>query len=153
MTVNRRKKSVKHRGSHTCGWGFKKKHRGAGNRGGRGMAGSGKRADQRKPSILKEYGNTYFGKRGFYKHNKTIIKSVNVSYLEQHLPSLIAKKLVKEENNSYIVNLKDLGYDKLLGSGRITKKFIITAESASKKVVERVKKLGGEVILPSESSE
>ncbi len=153
MTVNRRKKSVKHRGSHTCGWGFKKKHRGAGNRGGRGMAGSGKRADQRKPSILKEYGNTYFGKRGFYKHNKTIIKSINVSYLEEHLPSLIAKKLVKEENNSYVVNLKDLGYDKLLGSGRITKKFIITAESASKKVVERVKKLGGEVILPSETSE
>jgi large subunit ribosomal protein L15 len=73
-----------------------------------------------------------------------------VSYLEQHLPNLIAKKLVKEENNGYVVNLKDLGYDKLLGSGRITKKFIITAESASKKVVERVKKLGGEVILPSE---
>jgi large subunit ribosomal protein L15 len=150
MTVNRRKKNVKQRGSHTCGWGFKKKHRGAGNRGGRGMAGSGKRADQRKPSILKEYGNTYFGKRGFYKHNKTIIKAINVSYIEQHLPNLIAKKLVKEENNSYVVNLKDLGYDKLLGSGRITKKFIITAESASKKVVERVKKLGGEVILPSE---
>ena len=54
MTVNRRKKVVKQRGSHTHGWGSKKKHRGAGNRGGRGMAGSGKRADQRKPSILKE---------------------------------------------------------------------------------------------------
>lgn len=153
MTVNRRKKNVKQRGSHTHGWGSKKKHRGSGNRGGFGMAGSGKRADQRKPSILKEYGNTYFGKKGFYKHNKTITKAVNVSYLEQHLPSLIAKKLVKEENNSYVINLKDLGYDKLLGSGRITKKFIITAESASKKVVERVKKLGGDVILPSETSE
>ncbi len=150
MTVNRRKKVVKQRGSHTHGWGSKKKHRGAGNRGGRGMAGSGKRADQRKPSILKEYGNTYFGKKGFYKHNKTIIKAINASYLEEHLNDLLAKKLIKEENNSYTVNLKDLGYDKLLGSGRITKKFIITAESASKKVVERVKKLGGEVILPSE---
>ncbi len=150
MTVNRRKKVVKQRGSHTHGWGSKKKHRGAGNRGGRGMAGSGKRADQRKPSILKEYGNTYFGKKGFYKHNKSVVKAVNVSYLEEHLPELLAKKLIKEENNSFIVNLKDLGYDKLLGSGRITKKFMIIAESASKKVVERVKKLGGEVILPSE---
>lgn len=153
MTVNRRKKVVKQRGSHTHGWGSKKKHRGAGNRGGRGMAGSGKRADQRKPSIFKEYGNTYFGKKGFYKHNARIVKAINVSYIEEHLPSLIAKKLIKEENNSYIINLKDLGYDKLLGSGRITKKFIITAESASKKVVERVKKLGGQVILSSETSE
>ncbi len=150
MTVNRRKKVVKQRGSHTHGWGSKKKHRGAGNRGGRGMAGSGKRADQRKPSILKEYGNTYFGKKGFHNHNPRIVKAVNVSYLEEHLNDLLAKKLIKEENNSYTVNLKDLGYDKLLGSGRLTKKFIITAESASKKVVERVKKLGGEVILPSE---
>jgi len=153
MTVNRRKKNVRQRGSHTHGWGSKKKHRGAGNRGGRGMSGSGKRADQRKPSILKEYGNTYFGRKGFTKHNKTIIKAVNVSYLEEHLPSLIAKKLVKEENKGYVINLKDLGYDKLLGSGKITKKFIITVESASKKVVERVKKLGGEVILPFETSE
>lgn len=153
MTVNRRKKNVRQRGSHTHGWGFKKKHRGAGNRGGRGMAGSGKRADQRKPSIFKEYGGDYFGRKGFYKHNPRIIKAVNVSYLEEHLPELISKKLIKEENNSYIINLKDLGYDKLLGSGKITKKFIITAETASKKVVERVKKLGGEVILPSETSE
>ena len=41
-----------------------KKRRGAGNRGGRGMAGSGKRADQKKPTILKLYGSSYFGKRG-----------------------------------------------------------------------------------------
>ena len=51
MTVNKRKKNSRQRGSHTHGWGAMKKHRGAGNRGGRGAAGSGKRADSKKPSI------------------------------------------------------------------------------------------------------
>ena len=67
---SKRKKVNKYRGSQTHGGGAKKKRRGAGNRGGRGMAGSGKRADQKKPSILKEYGNRYFGKRGFRSKNK-----------------------------------------------------------------------------------
>jgi len=150
MTVNRRKKNVKRRGFSSHGWGARKKRRGAGNRGGRGMAGSGKRADHKKPSILKEYGNSYFGKKGFFKHNKNIVKAVNVSYIEEHLQKLILKKLISKESKGFIIDLKKLGYNKLLGSGKVTQKFIITVEAASKKAVERVKKAGGEVILPSE---
>jgi large subunit ribosomal protein L15 len=52
MTTHRRKKNVKQRGSKTHGWGSMKKHRGAGNRGGRGKAGTGKRGDQKKPTII-----------------------------------------------------------------------------------------------------
>lgn len=151
MTVNRRKKVVKQRGSMTHGWGSKKKHRGAGNRGGRGMAGTGKRADQKKLSVLKEYGTSYFGKKGFFKHNKKIVNAINISYIEEQLPELVAKKLASEENGKFVIDLKNLGYDKLLGSGKITKQFVITAESASKKAVERIKKVGGEIILPSKS--
>lgn len=149
MAVNRRKKNVKQRGHTTHGWGSMKKRRGAGNRGGRGMAGSGKRADQKKPSILKEYGNTYFGKKGFVKHNKKIIKAVNVSYIEEHLPNLVLKKLISKGDKGFVVDLKNLGYNKLLGSGKVKEKFIITTESASKKAVDKIKKAGGEVILPS----
>ena len=150
MVVNRRKKNLKQRGDTTHGWGSRKKHRGAGNRGGRGMAGSGKRADQKKPSILKKYGNSYFGKKGFFNHNKKIVKPVNISYLEEKLANLISKKLINEKDNKYVVDLKNLGYNKLIGSGKITKKFIITTEAASNKAVEKVKKMGGEVILPSD---
>lgn len=149
MTVNKRKKNVRQRGNTTHGWGSMKKRRGAGNRGGRGMAGSGKRADQKNQSILKEYGTSYFGKKGFFKHNKKIVKAVNISYIEEHLQKLISEKLVTEKDKGFIVDLKNLGYNKLIGSGNITKKFIITAESASNKAVEKIKKAGGEVILPS----
>ena len=63
MPVNKRKKATRFRAKTTHGYGSMKKNRGAGNRGGRGMAGSGKRADQKKPTILKLYGNEYFGKK------------------------------------------------------------------------------------------
>ena len=55
MPTNKRKKHTKMRAKTTHGYGSMKKNRGAGNRGGRGMAGSGKRADQKNemvPQIL-----------------------------------------------------------------------------------------------------
>ena len=52
------KKVRKMRGSRSHGHGDKKK-RGAGQRGGRGIAGTGKRGDSKKPSINVK---NYFGK-------------------------------------------------------------------------------------------
>ena len=65
MTVNKRSKNTRQRGHTTHGWGSMKKHRGKGHQGGAGMAGSGKRADSKKPSIWKD--KRYFGKFGFIR--------------------------------------------------------------------------------------
>ena len=66
MVVHKQKKNKRMRGAKTThGYGAKKKHRGSGNKGGKGMAGSGKRADQKKTMILKVFGNEYFGRHGF----------------------------------------------------------------------------------------
>ena len=75
MTVNKRKKISRYRGSMTHGGGSKKKRRGSGNRGGKGLAGSGKRSDSKKPSLWKE---KYFGKFGFVSKNKSTINAVNI---------------------------------------------------------------------------
>ena len=48
MVINKSKKKLKYRGSKTHGCGSMKKRRGAGHRGGRGAAGSGKRGDTKK---------------------------------------------------------------------------------------------------------
>ena len=71
------------RAQTTHGWGSKKKHRGSGNRGGFGMAGSGKRADQKKSLILKHFGKNYYGKKGFSSIKKKL-KAVNLFYVDQH---------------------------------------------------------------------
>ena len=140
MVVKKRKKVVKYRRSKTHGGGAMKKRRGAGNRGGRGMAGSGKRADQKKPSIIKEFGNSYFGKHGFKRPPSAVkkIKTINIGQIEEVFPGKKDIDLGKE------------GYSKLLGGGKINSKIKIKVDSASSKAIEKIKEKGGDVILPKE---
>lgn len=144
MTVNKRKKNTRQRGHKTHGWGAKKKHRGKGHQGGAGMAGTGKRADSKKPSIWKE---DYFGKRGFVsKTPKAKINPVNISLIEQHIDRFVSNNLIKKENDFYSVELEKLGFNKLLGDGKVSVKFKIKTPYASQKAIEKVKEAGGEVI-------
>lgn len=146
MTVNKRSKRSRHRGTRSHGWGRRKKHRGAGNRGGRGMAGSSR---SKKFTILKEYGKDYFGKRGFVlpRKVKRVIKAINLQQIEEKINYYIGKGLAKKSNNLIEINLKDLGYNKLLGKGLIKNKYKIITEFVSKHAEEKVKNLGGEIIL------
>ncbi len=147
MVVYKTRKNRKMRGSKTHGWGAMKKHRGAGSRGGRGMAGTGKRGDAKKPSIWKN--KKYFGKHGFTRPKKITIKikAINLKTIEQKLESLLSKKLIEKKNDSYVVDLKKLGFNKLLSTGKITKKFSIKCEYASKKAIDKIKKSGSNIIL------
>ncbi|MBN1502038.1 uL15 family ribosomal protein [Candidatus Woesearchaeota archaeon] len=144
---HRRKKVTKMRGSRTHGYGSHKKHRGAGSRGGRGRSGSGKRGDAKIMKITK--GKRYLGKHGFTSKSARLIKSVNIFYLQSKLASLVSEGKIKKEKESFIINLNDLGFNKLLSKGPVDHKFIITTKYASKGVIEQVKKAGGEVILPA----
>lgn len=144
MTVNRRKKSTRHRGHKTHGWGAKKKHRGKGHQGGAGMAGTGKRADSKKPSIWKD--KDYFGKHGFISKTPNVkINAVNIGYLEQHINKFLSQNLATKDNSAYDVDLKKLGFNKLLGDGRVSIKFKIKTPYASKSAIDKVKEAGGEV--------
>lgn len=135
MTVRHRKKNSRRLGKTTHGYGSRKKHRGAGNRGGRGMAGSGKRADQKKSWILKEFGPEYFGKRGFTmpKAVKRIQKPINI------------EQLPPQDK----INLTELGYTKLLAKGAPKRKYHIITPACSAKAREKIEKAGGTVELPA----
>ena len=132
------KKNTRQRGSKTHGWGSKKKHRGAGHRGGRGMAGTGKRGDAKKPTIIKTIGNAYYGQHGFTSKSRRVERIINL----RQLSLLVENGKVGKE-----VDLKTLGYDKLLGMGNFEHKIKITAKRASPKAVEKLKKAGSEIVL------
>ena len=140
MVLHRRRKFSRMRGSRTHKWGAKKRHRKSGNRGGFGMAGSGKRAAHKKFTILREYEH-YFGKYGFHSLYKTDKKVANLYFLEENFD-----KIGKKEGDSYAIDLCKLGYDKVLGSGSLTKKLKITCKDFSKSAEEKIKKIGGEAI-------
>ena len=143
--ITKRKKVTRYRGSQTHGGGSKKKRRGAGNRGGRGMAGTGKRADQKKPTILKLYGSSYFGKKGFVSIKKKKIKAISIQTIENKLYNWLKKGILKKEGNTININLTKLGYNKLLGKGKPKNKINIEVEYASKKAVEKIEKSGGKI--------
>lgn len=146
MTVNKRKKNSRARGSHTHGGGAMKKRRGAGHRGGRGNAGSGKRGDAKKPSNWKN--TKYFGKKGFVSINKKEIFAINITIINQKIEDWAAKGFAEKKGSEYTLDLKKLGYNKLLGTGKPIHKITIHADLASKKAIEKIESAGGKVILP-----
>lgn len=142
MKGKKRKKNTRIRGTHTCGGGFKKKGRGKGHRGGIGMAGTGKRADQKKSKVLKLSQKKYFGINEILKnrHNKVI----NLRELVDNLNSFLEKGIGKKMKNGVLeLNLGDY---KILGNGKIKEKLRIIVKDASETAEEKIKKIGGEVV-------
>ncbi|MFH1431782.1 MAG: uL15m family ribosomal protein [archaeon] len=147
MTVNRRKKSNTRRGSRTHGWGSPKKHRGSGSRGGVGNAGSGKKGQQKMTT--KNLTGERIGKYGFKRPAVTINnpKTINIDDLEKNIDNYITNGNAKKSNNITEIDTTKLGYDKILGRGKLTSKLKITSKQFSKTAIEKIKKAGGEAIV------
>jgi len=142
-THKRRKSSRFHgRGRGTCGTGGRKEKRHHGTKGGRGMSGTGKRADHKKTLILNLYGHGYFGKQGITskKTQRDIRKRINIKQIELDL-----EKYGKKKGDKFEIDLSNY---KILGDGEATHKLIIKAKEASDSAIEKVKKAGGEIQLP-----
>ncbi|MBW2963289.1 uL15 family ribosomal protein [Candidatus Woesearchaeota archaeon] len=145
MAVHKRSKRSRARGSWTHGGGHKKKRRGAGSRGGRGRGGFGKRGQQRMPTALTQ--GEILGKQGFIRHGqKKKIEGINLDDLKR----LIEGGKVK---GGEVIDLGALGYNKLLGSGKIDLKLKVKVDHVSKKAEEKIKAAGGEILKSEEVKE
>ena len=113
----------------------KKAGRGAGKRGGRGRAGIGKH----KVMFRNKYLPGHWGMHGFNRHPS--LRKVNVSINVSELSQL---------TDGDEVNLTELGYDKLLGKGPISKAMKIIVGEASPKAVAKVVAAGGSVSANSD---
>lgn len=145
------RKTAKLRGSRTCGYGNAQKHRGAGSRGGRGMAGS---KDQKWSWIVKNKPD-YLGRKGF-KRPKSIVKNhriTNVGYLGRNIDALLERGIAKKEGEKFHLDMTKTGYDKLLGSGSINVPLDIIVFAASPKAIEKINNAGGTVKLSKQSPE
>ena len=132
------------RGTRTHGWAMKK-HKGSGNRGGKGFAGSGKRADQKKTYVIK-YHFPYFGKQGYTSKSTVLNKSkqINLVEIESNMHKLITKGRGKVKGNIVELNLEEY---KILGEGEIKHKIEITARAASTAAIKKIEAVGGKVII------
>ena len=139
MKIKKRRKSSRMHGrkmgSH--GYGARVKKKGKGSRGGMGMSGSGKRADQKKTWIIKKFGNAYFGKQGETSRGTARDKTDRIN--------------LRDIQEKYLQGEVDLRNHKILGDGEVKGKFVIRAKSASVSAIEKVKKSGGKIILEKKS--
>jgi len=146
MVVRREKKSRKMHGYRTRGWGSIGQHRKSGSRGGRGAVGMHKH----KWSWMIKYFPDWYGKRGFIPRNPAKMVShsvINLSQLDEIIDKLAREGTLTYENGTPVVDLRKLGFTKLLGEGTIKKKVKIVVYSASEKAIEKVKSVGGEVVV------
>ena len=84
----------------------------------------------------------HWGMHGFNRHPK--LRNVNVS---------INLLQVSQMADSDSINLTEMGYDKLLGSGRIDRALNITVGSASARAIEKVEAAGGSVNLSDDDED
>jgi large subunit ribosomal protein L15 len=135
MKVKKRKKTSRLRGSTRAWRGNRKRGRGSGHKGGKGMAGTGKKAGQKRTwvAVQKE---PYFGRRGTTSKPtaKKKAKALNLSDVMRNIDNY-------KKNNEIVLE----GY-KILGEGEVKEKLIVKCDSASRSAVEKVEKAGGKII-------
>ena len=139
----------KFRGSRTCGGGTHKNRRGGGSRGGRGHAGACKHNTFR---AMKE--GWMYGKHGFKRPvcTQTEVSFINVGELDELAPGLVERGFAEQKGGQVAINLSGLGVDKLLGTGRVSGKYVITVGTVSATAKAKVEEQGGQIISETETS-
>lgn len=136
-------RTKKFRGKRTHGKG-KKAGRGAGKRGGRGQAGLHK---HKFKSMIK-YDPYHFGVHGFRRHPSllTTKKAINLSEVEERIYEFLEKGVAVVKDEKLIVNLKNVGIDKLLGGGKARTPMHVIVREASRLAQSKIEERGGRIL-------
>ncbi|MDP2666740.1 MAG: uL15m family ribosomal protein [Candidatus Diapherotrites archaeon] len=137
MVVRRQKtRNRTQLGKRTHGHGNTKNNRGAGNRGGRGRAGSQKHK-------FSKYWQTFGQKVRLKGQPKG--KALNVGQVAAALPGWKEKGWVKEEEGMLIVDGRRVGISKLLGGGEIGIPIYVQHIRVSEKARTKIEGADGEI--------
>jgi len=145
ITKRKEKKSRKMRGSRVCGWGRTGQHRKHGGKGGR--RGSG--LHKHKWSYIVKYMPDYFGKEGFTRPKclLKVVRAINVGTLCEMADELAKAGLAKIENGVYVIDVRALGFNKVLGRGKVTKPLQVIAPMVAERAKEKIEDAGGKVVI------
>ena len=67
------------------------------------------------------------------------VNAINIKDVELNLAEWLEAGKVEKKGTKFIIDLNSLHYNKLLGTGKVTKQMEITVKKASKKAVEKLK--------------
>jgi large subunit ribosomal protein L15 len=141
--ATRFRKSRRQRGSRYCGWGQIGQHRQSGSRGGTGGAGKHKHLWIR--TVIEE--PEHFG------HDST--KSMRQNRLTRWINLRDIKDLVSrfgstDEHGKPMLDLRSMGYNKLLGGGTLQEPIVLKVAKVSATAKQKIELAGGEIVLNEE---
>ncbi len=130
------------RGTRTCGGGSHKKRRGKGSRGGVGNAGAHSHHVVRslKRGIVK-------GMHISNQHIRHDEGTLNIGILEEMLEELIREGKAEEKADGIYLDVTELGIEKILGKGKVTKKLMLTANAVTETAKGKIESAGGTVSI------
>lgn len=146
-------KKRRQRGSRTHGGGTHKNRRGAGNRGGRGRAGS-------KKHEMHHYGP--WEKHGFTRPEdaQDSVAEVQLQKVDEDAALLAAEGLAENDDGAYTLDARDLAEDgwdadvvKVLGNGQVRQELHVTADAFSDSAKELIESAGGSVTISERAQE
>lgn len=136
--ATRNRKVRKYRGSRTYGWGQVAQHRASGHKGGLGQSGMLK---HHFSTMLKDFPD-HFGHDSSHPPHPNISKKwTSVRDLDD-----LFVKSGKEDAGKKILDLVSLGYDKLLGGGKVKNAYTVKVNQLTASAQEKIKQAGGEVL-------
>mgnify|MGYP001141020284 CR=1 FL=1 len=137
------RKIRKKRGTRTQGYGRVGQHRKSGSKGRRK---AGRHKHLWSYVVSKE--PDYFKKGGFAspKNLGREVNAINIGELEELSQRITPKKRARDKTIA-IIDLKELGYNKLLGKGKITKPIHVKVPSCSESAAKKIEVAGGQVII------
>ena len=142
--AHKNRKIRKKRGTRTCGAGHHNKNRGAGNKGGKGMAGGHKG----KWTWIIKYAPDYFGRHGFDlpSATKNVYRTVNIGDIDESIDRLIKEGVAIKEKGKIKIDVTKLDCEKVLGGGRVSNPLSVTAYSFSESAIKKIEASGGEAV-------
>src|SRR5688500_15933077 len=141
--ATRLRKSRRHRGTRYCGWGQIGQHRQSGSRGGIGGAGKHKHFWIR--TVIEE--PDHFG------HDST--KPTRQNRLNRwvnlrDVNDLASRFGTTNEHGKLVLDLRSIGYNKLLGGGTLLKPIVVRVAKVSATAKQKIELAGGDIVLNEE---
>jgi len=137
------RKIRRQRGSRTHGYGRVGQHR---KKGSKGVRKAGRHKHLWSYVITKE--PDYFKKGGFVspKSLGREVNTINVGELDELTEKIIHEKKARGKTE-IVIDLEELGYNKLLGKGRITRSVQVKVPACSEAAVKKIEDAGGQVLI------
>lgn len=91
----------------------------------------------------------YVGKKGFTSiaQRKGEGEALNIKQLSSMVDRLVSEKKAQMEGQKVSVDLRQLGFRKLLGMGSISRPVLVKVDQCSESALKKLREAGGEAVL------